>query len=89
MTNVLSLRAVSRNGRLFTGAPAAAAFPRATTGQDLGPNDFVVALLPDTRMRYLSKVYNEEWMRERGYVDTARHYGRGSRSTPNAPIGKY
>ncbi len=38
---------------------------------DLGPEAFVVALLPDTGMRYLSKVYNEEWMRERGYVDAA------------------
>ena len=32
---------------------------------------FIVALLPDTGMRYLSKVYNDEWMRERGYVDSA------------------
>jgi cystathionine beta-synthase len=39
--------------------------------KDLGPGDFVVALLPDTGMRYLSKVYNDEWMRERGYVDAA------------------
>ncbi|HZS70735.1 MAG TPA: cystathionine beta-synthase [Candidatus Acidoferrum sp.] len=38
--------------------------------KDLGPKDFVVALLPDTGMRYLSKVYNDEWMRERGYVDS-------------------
>jgi cystathionine beta-synthase len=39
--------------------------------KDLGPGDFVVALLPDTGMLYLSKVYNDEWMRERGYVDAA------------------
>jgi cystathionine beta-synthase len=39
--------------------------------KDLGPSDFIVALLPDTGMRYLSKVYNDEWMRERGYVDAA------------------
>ena len=39
--------------------------------KDLGPEAFVVALLPDTGMRYLSKVYNDEWMRERGYVDAA------------------
>ncbi len=39
--------------------------------KDLGPEAFVVALLPDTGMRYLSKVYNDEWMRERGYVDSA------------------
>src|SRR6266849_1559633 len=37
--------------------------------KDLGPESFIVAFLPDTGMRYLSKVYNDEWMRERGYVD--------------------
>src|ERR1700690_4363950 len=37
--------------------------------KDLGPEAFVVAFLPDTGMRYLSKVYNDEWMRERGYVE--------------------
>ena len=39
--------------------------------KNLGPGDFLVALLPDTGMRYLSKAYNDEWMRERGYVDAA------------------
>ncbi len=29
----------------------------------------VVAFLPDTGMRYLSKVFSDEWMRERGYAD--------------------
>ena len=29
--------------------------------------------MPDTGMRYLSKVYNDEWMRERGYVEAAVH----------------
>ncbi len=37
----------------------------------LGPDAFIVALLPDTGMRYLSKVYNDEWMRERGYVESS------------------
>jgi cystathionine beta-synthase len=30
----------------------------------------VVAFLPDTGMRYLSKVYSDAWMRERGYLDS-------------------
>jgi len=38
--------------------------------KDLGPEAFVAALMPDTGMRYLSKVYNDEWMRERGYVES-------------------
>ena len=29
----------------------------------------VVAFLPDTGMRYLSNVYNDEWMRDHAYVD--------------------
>ena len=36
----------------------------------LPKGSFVVAFLPDTGMRYLSKVYSDEWMRERGYVDS-------------------
>src|SRR2546430_482681 len=36
-----------------------------------GPPDFVVAPLPDAGTGYLSKVYNDLWMHERGYVDAA------------------
>ncbi|HEX2662078.1 MAG TPA: cystathionine beta-synthase [Candidatus Acidoferrum sp.] len=57
---------------LFTGGSGGGCLSGALRlATDLGPNDFVVALLPDTGMRYLSKVYNDEWMRERGYVDAA------------------
>jgi len=30
----------------------------------------IVVFIPDTGMRYLSNVYNDEWMRDHGYVDT-------------------
>ena len=57
---------------LFTGGSGGGCLSGALRlARNLGPNDFVVALLPDTGMRYLSKVYNDEWMRERGYVDAA------------------
>ena len=57
---------------LFTGGSGGGCLSGALRlAKDLGPSDFLVALLPDTGMRYLSKVYNDEWMRERGYVDTA------------------
>jgi cystathionine beta-synthase len=32
-------------------------------------DDFIVAFLPDSGNRYLSKIYNDGWMREHGYVD--------------------
>ena len=38
--------------------------------RELPHGGFVVAFLPDTGMRYLSKVYSDEWMRERGYTDS-------------------
>ena len=57
---------------LFTGGSGGGCLSGALRlAKDLGPSDFLVVLLPDTGMRYLSKVYNDEWMRERGYVDAA------------------
>ena len=57
---------------LFTGGSGGGCLSGALRlAKNLGPNDFLVALLPDTGMRYLSKVYNDEWMRERGYADAA------------------
>jgi cystathionine beta-synthase len=59
---------------IFTGGSGGGCLSGALRlAKSLSPNDFVVALLPDTGMRYLSKVYNDEWMRERGYVDVAVH----------------
>jgi cystathionine beta-synthase len=59
---------------IFTGGSGGGCLSGALRlAKDLGPNDLIVALLPDTGMRYLSKVYNDEWMRERGYVDAAVH----------------
>ncbi|MBA3342158.1 MAG: pyridoxal-phosphate dependent enzyme [Gemmatimonadaceae bacterium] len=36
------------------------------------PNAFVVTVLCDTGERYLSKVYNDEWMRENQMLDSSR-----------------
>ena len=45
----------------------------------LKPTDVVVALFPDHGSRYLGKIYNEEWMKQQGYVghihgDTSHQY---------------
>jgi cystathionine beta-synthase len=66
---VVARRLVKTEG-LFTGGSGGGCLSATLRyAKDLGPDDFVVAFLPDTGMRYLSKVYNDEWMRERGYVD--------------------
>jgi cystathionine beta-synthase len=67
----VAARRLAKLEGIFTGGSGggclSAALKLAAT---LGPEAFVVALMPDTGMRYLSKVYNDEWMRERGYVES-------------------
>jgi len=65
-------RRLAKTEGLFTGGSGGGCLSGALRlARDLGPKDYVVALLPDTGMRYLSKVYNDEWMRERGYVESS------------------
>jgi len=68
---VVARRLVKMEG-LFTGGSGGGCISATLRlAKDLGSEAFMVSLLPDTGMRYLSKVYNDEWMRERGYVDAA------------------
>jgi len=68
---VVARRLVKQEG-IFTGGSGGGCLSAALRlAKSLDENALVVAFMPDTGMRYLSKVYNEEWMRERGYVDSA------------------
>lgn len=40
-------------------------------GAGLSEDDLVVVLLPDSGSRYLSKVFDDNWMRENGFLDQA------------------
>jgi cystathionine beta-synthase len=65
-------RRLAKQEGIFTGGSGGGCLSAALRlAQDLSSKDYVVALLPDTGMRYLSKVYNDEWMRERGYVESS------------------
>jgi cystathionine beta-synthase len=35
----------------------------------LGSDDIIVVILPDTGSRYLSKLFDDDWMRENGFLD--------------------
>ena len=37
-------------------------------GADLGPDDLVVVLLPDSGRGYLSKIYDDDWMTRYGFL---------------------
>lgn len=40
-------------------------------GAHLGEDDIVVVLLPDSGSRYLSKIFDDAWMRENGFLEQA------------------
>jgi cystathionine beta-synthase len=67
-------RRLTREEGLFVGGSAGLivhlAVQVARTVDD--PDALVVAILPDTGERYLSKLYNEEWMRENRLIEPER-----------------
>ena len=58
-------RTLAREEAIFVGGSAGmAAWVALEVAKDCGPDDLVVVLLPDTGERYLTKVHNDEWMRD-------------------------
>ncbi len=68
----VAARRLAKLEGIFTGGSGGGCLSGALRlAKTLSPDAFIVALMPDTGMRYLSKVYNDEWMRERGYVESS------------------
>ena len=63
-------RRLAKQEAIFTGGSGggciSAALKIARTAQH---GDMIVAFMPDSGSRYMSKVFNDGWMREHGYVD--------------------
>jgi cystathionine beta-synthase len=69
--SLLMARRLVREEGIFGGGSSGSAVVGAVKyahEHNLGPNDLVVVLLPDTGARYLSKVFDDEWMRENGFL---------------------
>jgi cystathionine beta-synthase len=65
-------RRLAREEAIFVGGSAGmATWVALEVARDLGPDALVVVLLPDTGERYLSKVHNDEWMRDNHLLDPA------------------
>lgn len=65
-------RRLARNEGIFAGGSVGTAVAAMVSiGPTLRDSDFVVVLIPDTGARYLSKVYNNEWMRENRYLESS------------------
>jgi cystathionine beta-synthase len=66
----ITTRKLARMEGLFTGGSCGAAvWAGLKYAEKLSAKDYMVILLPDTGMRYLSKIYNEEWMKEHQYFE--------------------
>ena len=62
-------REVARKEGLLIGGSCGTAVDAAlTVASELTPDDLVVVLLPDSGRGYLSKIFNDEWMKEYGFI---------------------
>jgi cystathionine beta-synthase len=65
----LTARAVTREeGILVGGSAGTAVWAAQHIGAELGPSDVVVILIPDSGRGYLSKLYNDGWMADYGFL---------------------
>jgi cystathionine beta-synthase len=63
-------RRLAKQEGIFTGGSGGGCLSAALkVAKNAKPGDMVVAFLPDSGSRYMSKVYNDGWMREHGYTD--------------------
>ncbi len=69
----LMTRRVVREEGMFVGGScgfAVAGALRYAAERDLGPDKMVVVLLPDSGSRYLSKIFDDNWMRENQFLES-------------------
>ncbi len=65
----LTARAITREeGILVGGSAGTAVWAALKVGRTLGPDDVVVVLIPDSGRGYLSKLYNDGWMADFGFL---------------------
>ncbi len=89
---LMSRRAVREEGWLIGGSCGMALVGAFETAKRLDADKLVVVLLPDSGRNYLSKIYNDAWMRDQGFterfpshprVGDLLHSHQGSNSVPN------
>ncbi|MFQ5877492.1 MAG: pyridoxal-phosphate dependent enzyme [Acidobacteriota bacterium] len=73
----LTARELTRREGLFTGGSGGGAVCGAIKFAREHPEcRTIVVILPDSGSRYLSKVYDDDWMRENSFLDDEEIYGR-------------
>ncbi len=67
----MTRRLAKEEGLLVGGSCGMAVVAALEVAERLGPDDVVVVLLPDSGRGYLSKIFNDEWMADYGFLDDA------------------
>ena len=65
---VAARRLAREEGILVGGSSGMALHAALEVARDHGPDDVIVVLFPDTGRNYLSKFFNDEWMRQNGFL---------------------
>ncbi|WP_019546967.1 cystathionine beta-synthase [Streptomyces sulphureus] len=72
----MTRRLAKEEGLLVGGSCGMAVMGALEVARGLGPDDVVVVLLPDGGRGYLSKIFNDEWMNDYGFLDGGQHAAR-------------
>jgi cystathionine beta-synthase len=70
---LMARRVTREEGLLIGGSGGTAVAAALEVGRDLGPDDLVVVLVPDSGRGYLSRVFDEDWMAGFGFVRGGEH----------------
>ena len=65
---VAARRLAREEGILVGGSSGMALHAALEVARDRGPDEVIVVLFPDTGRNYLSKFFNDEWMRQNGFM---------------------
>ncbi|MCB9057069.1 MAG: pyridoxal-phosphate dependent enzyme [Calditrichae bacterium] len=80
-------RLLARKEGIFSGGSSGAAVWGALqVAKSLPADKNVVTILPDTGFRYLSKIYNDEWLRDNGFVLTENNETIGNLTSSNKKL---
>ncbi|MGH8999442.1 MAG: pyridoxal-phosphate dependent enzyme, partial [Acidimicrobiia bacterium] len=65
---ITARRVTREEGILLGGSGGTAVWAALEVGRDLGPDDVVVVVIPDSGRGYLSKLYDDDWMSDYGFL---------------------
>src|SRR5207249_9869390 len=67
---LLTRRLARYEGIFAVGSAGAALYARLKCADKLTADDLIVIIIPDSGTRYLSKIYNDNWMRENQFQES-------------------